>query len=108
MDDYSFLRDVLETWRSTTDWVKAVVVIVIPGQIVFLIHQVLRFRAEQRQMRIGEREEMAEALTEQRVRELAEAELCRIIAEMERVRRQGEEPSVPAKRISEGGQQWPA
>ncbi|MEX0346747.1 MAG: hypothetical protein AB3N20_17620 [Rhizobiaceae bacterium] len=96
MEDYSFLRDLLETWRSTTDWVKAVVAIVIPGQIVFLIHQVLRFRSEQRQMLIDERE----AMTEQRVRKLAEAEFCRIIAEMERARRDGGEPP----RLPEGTQ----
>ncbi|MEX0345575.1 MAG: hypothetical protein AB3N20_11670 [Rhizobiaceae bacterium] len=107
MDDYSFLRDLLETWRSTTDWVKAVVVIAIPTQIVFLIYLVLQLRTEQRQMRIDEREAATEAMTELRVRELAEAELCRIIAEMERARREGE-TTVPAKRISEGGQQWPA
>ncbi|MEX0344372.1 MAG: hypothetical protein AB3N20_05580 [Rhizobiaceae bacterium] len=107
MEDYSIIRDILETWRSTTDWVKAVVVITIPSQIVFLIHQVLRFRAEQRQMLIDEREAATEAMTEQRVRELAEAEFCRIIAEMERTRREGE-ASAPAKRISEGGQQWRA
>ncbi len=88
MDDYSFLRDVLETWWSTTDWVKATVVIVIPGQIAFLIYQVLRYRAESRAMIIEERG----TLTEARVRELAEAELCRIIAEWERARLEGGAP----------------
>ncbi len=82
LEDYSILRDALETWRATTDWVKAVVVIFIPGQIAFLIHQVLRYRVDQRAMILEEREVM----TDERVRKLAEAELCRIIAEMERAR----------------------
>ncbi len=93
----------LETWRWTSDWVKAVVVIAIPTQVLFFIYLVLQLRSEQRQMLIDERETM----TEERVRQLAEAELCRIIAEMERARREGDAPA-PAKRISEGGQQWPA
>ncbi|MEX0343473.1 MAG: hypothetical protein AB3N20_01025 [Rhizobiaceae bacterium] len=107
MDDYSIIRDILETWRQTTDWVKAVVVIAIPSQVLFFIYLAVQLRAEQRQMRIDEREATTEAMTEQRVRELAEAEFCRNIAVMERARRGGDEP-VPAKRISEGGQQWSA
>ncbi len=105
MDDYSFLRDVLETWRSTTDWVKAAVVIVIPGQIAFLVHQVLRYRAECRAMIIEERETMTEA----RVRQLAEPEFCRIVAEMERARRARHEKNTrPGEgRIAEGSHQWP-
>ncbi|MEX0344433.1 MAG: hypothetical protein AB3N20_05890 [Rhizobiaceae bacterium] len=88
MEDYSFLRDVLETWRSTTDWMKAVVVIFIPGYIAVLIHQVLRYRAETKAM-------LAEAaMTDERVRKLAEAELCRIIAEMERARLAQELPPI--------------
>ncbi len=97
----------LETWRSTTDWVKAVVVIAIPTQVLFFIYLVLQLRAEQRQMLIDERETLTETMTEARVRQLAEAELCRIIAEMERARRDGE-TRIPAKQISEGTQQWPA
>lgn len=81
MEDYSFLRDMLETWRSTTDWVKAVVVIAIPGQIVFLVHQILRHRAEQRAMIAEER-----AVDRREIRELVEAEICRIIAEREQAR----------------------
>ena len=107
LEDYSFLRDVLETWRSTTDWVKAVVVIAIPTQVLFFIYLVLQLRTEQRQMLADEREALTETMTKARVRELAEAELCRIIAEMERARRDGDAPA-PAKQIGEGGQQWPA
>ncbi|MEX0301654.1 MAG: hypothetical protein AB3N24_04455 [Leisingera sp.] len=97
MEDYSFLRDLLETWRSTTDWVKAVIVIFIPSQILFFIYLAVQLRAEQRQMLSDERETMTEA----RVRKLAEAELCRIIAEMERARRDAGE-TLP--RLPEGSQ----
>ncbi len=45
----------------------------------YLIHQVLSYRAESRAMMAEERGTMTEA----RVRELAEAELCRIVAEWE-------------------------
>ncbi len=86
MEDYSFLRDVLETWRSTTDWVKAVVVIAMPTLVLFFIYLVWQLRSEQRQMIIEEREAMTETMTEARVRQLAEAEFCRIIAEMERAK----------------------
>ncbi len=80
MDDYSIVRDMLETWRSTTDWVKAVVVIAVSSQIAFLIHQLLRYRA-------GERAQGTEKpMTDERVRKLAEAEFCRIVADWERAR----------------------
>lgn len=77
MEDYSIIQDLLETWRSTSDWVKVVVITAIPGQVIFLIYQVLRHRAEQRE----------DVIIDARVRSLARAEMCRLAAEWERARK---------------------
>ncbi len=82
MDDYNLFRDMLETWRSTADWVKAVTVIVLPGYLVFLLHRLLRYRAEQREWLVEERSRPDEKY----VRDLVEAQMCKIVAEWERAR----------------------
>ncbi len=84
MDDYSFLQDLLVTWRSTTDWVKAVVVLAIPGYAALFTWLVLSHRAD---MRAVEKIEAGSLLSDDRIRELTRAEMCRIAAEWERARK---------------------
>ena len=72
----------LETWRSTADWVKAVIVIALPGYLAFLLHQIIRHRAEQRAFLV----ENQSRLDDKRIRELVEAQMCKIVAEWERAR----------------------
>ena len=36
VDNPSVLADLLETWRATADWVKAVIVVAVPGYVAFL------------------------------------------------------------------------
>ena len=80
VDEYSVIQDLLVTWRSTSDWVKVVVVTAIPGQILFLIYQLLRLKAEQRAMLRKDR------LTEERIIKLVHIELRRFVEAMERSR----------------------
>ena len=82
LDDYSFLQDLLETWRSTSDWVKAVILIAIPGYVAFFTWLVLGYRAEMRTTR-----DVYVALNEDRIRRLARAEMSRLAAEWERARK---------------------
>ena len=82
MEDYSFLQDLLETWRSTSDWIKAVILIAIPGYVALFTWLVLGYRAEMRTTC-----DVYVALNEDRVRKLAKAEMCRLAAEWERARK---------------------
>ena len=81
MEDYSFTHDLLLTWRSTSDWVKVVVVTAIPGQILFLFYLVLRLKAEQRAM-LSE-----DMLAEERIKKLVHIEMNRLVEAMERARK---------------------
>ena len=92
MDEYSVIQDLLETWRSTSDWVKAVILIAIPGQILFLIYQLLRLKAEQRAMLLEDR------LTEERIIKLVHFELRRFVEAMERSRA-AQAPSLTGDRL---------
>ncbi len=97
MDEYSFLQDLLVTWRSTSDWVKAVVVLAIPGYAGLFTWLVLSHRAD---MRAVEKIEAGSLLSDERIRELTRAEMHRIAAEWERARKAR---AMPQKLSDEGG-----
>ena len=82
MDDYSFLQDLLVTWRSTSDWVKAVILIAIPGYVAFFSWLVLGYRAEMHTTR-----DVQVALNEDRIKKLVHAEMSRFVEAMERSRK---------------------
>ena len=66
---------------APNDWVKAVILIAVPGQVIFLIYQVLRLKAEQRAMLLEGR------LNEDRIIKLVHTEMRRLAAEWERARK---------------------
>ena len=80
LDDYNLFADLMETWRLTTDWVKMVMLIAMPCYLLFLIHQVLRYRIEQRAIIADIRE------TDSDIRRVVEAQMREIVAEWERKR----------------------
>lgn len=81
LDEYSFARDLLDTWRATSDWIKFVVLVAVPGYLAFFFWLVLMYAKEKRS---------AAQPDDDRIRELVDAEMCRIIAEWERARLAGE------------------
>ncbi len=78
LDDYNFFRDLLETWRLTSDWVKTVLLISIPAYTAFLIHQVLHYRNEQKAIIAEQR------TSDTDLRPMVEALMREIAAEWER------------------------
>ena len=72
MEDYSAMRDLLETWRSTTDWVKALVVLTVPGTLVLIARFVIGPPVA--------RPLPAPPVDEARLRALVEAEVCHVMS----------------------------
>ena len=50
LEDYSFVGDLLLTWRSTSAWIKAVILITVPGYIGVLAWLMLNHRAKMRRL----------------------------------------------------------
>lgn len=72
VEDYSAMRDLLETWRSTTDWVKALVVLAVPGTLALIARLVIGPPAPPPLP--------APPVDEARLRALVEAEVCHVMA----------------------------
>ena len=48
MADYNFWADVLDTFQSSPDWIKALWLMIPPGFLLALIRMAMRFRLEAR------------------------------------------------------------
>ncbi len=95
MDEYSFFRDLLEIWRQTPDGVKIVLAVAILGYIAFFVCLFFGFRVATRPRPLSSSDDL-------HVRELVDAQICKIIAEWERSRLAEEQqarmaPSVPSE-----------
>ena len=44
MDDYNFWADLLDTFQSSPDWIKALWIVAVPGFLLGVLALVLRFR----------------------------------------------------------------
>lgn len=44
MDDYNFLADLLDTFQSSSDYIKTVIILTPPAFILGLLYLVLRYR----------------------------------------------------------------
>lgn len=50
MNDYNFWSDLLDTFQSSPDWIKALWLLIPPGFLLGLVALMLRFRIAARQM----------------------------------------------------------
>lgn len=58
MTDYNFLADLLDTFQSSPDWIKALWLLTPPGFLLGLIAMAMRFHIANKQMDHGSKSEL--------------------------------------------------
>ncbi|MFJ7352920.1 hypothetical protein ACIQWS_02025 [Phyllobacterium sp. NPDC097923] len=58
MDNYNFWSDLLDTFQSSPDWIKAVWLLIPPGFLLGLVALTMRFRIAARQLNQGPKGEL--------------------------------------------------
>lgn len=58
MNDYNFSSDLLDTFQSSPDWIKALWLLIPPGILLGLVALAMRFRIAARQMDHGPKGEL--------------------------------------------------
>ncbi len=58
MNDYNFWSDLLDTFQSSPDWIKALWLLIPPGFLLGLVALMLRFRIAAKQLNQGPKGEL--------------------------------------------------